>query len=658
MGLKTRLEERYGCVVLSQFAAQALVRTRMHSSNTPVVVMEGVRPLESVFARNSKAAALGLRERMTRVEVETFGHVVILARCVAEEGAAKAILREVAGRFTPRTEERETGADWECVLDLSGTERLLGEPAIALRKLQQAVAVAGFEAAVVLCGNADAGLSLARAGRSAVIEQGEEARALAGLRVAVLGLDEEQEERFAAWGIRTLGDLAALPEVELIARMGQAGRALQMRALGRSPHHLEPVEEPLRLEETLEFDEAVETLEPLLFCMNVMLERLVARALERALALASVTVSLWMERCADRVLHDDEGTVPDSKIQDGRVESQSEPLLVAPAASPRLERTASPAGSFEARLGLASADAAVRKAWHRAALTGERLAIHDEPPVRGEALRERLGIGDGQAMRRKAAALHLVRQDTSPPLIVAESPALPEQAPETHARTLSAVKKTDSAQWGQAFERTIRPAVPVVDRSLLLKMLQLDLEAHPAPGAVIRMQLSAESGRAGKVQLGLFAPPMPEPTRFEDTHARLVSLVGERNVGRARPLDTHAQERFELQRFCLPTAAGRPAPESGRIGSPAMALRRMRPPLAVHVHLQEKRIERIWFEGIQFEVQRCYGPWRSSGQWWGEGVWSLDVWDVAGASREGDLLVLLIGWDNLRERWSVNGIYD
>ena len=491
-----------------------------------------------------------------------------------------------------------------------------------------------------------------------MVEAGKEARALADLRVVVLGLDGEQEERFAAWGIRTLGELAALPEAELIARMGQAGRELRLRALGRLPHHLEPAEKPFLLEETLEFDEPVEMLDPLLFCMNVMLERLVSRALERALALASVTVSMWMERCGDRVVGEDIALVVEKGVQ---LEERSKAPTSKPTVEPRLEHGASGAtGTFEARLGLASADAAVRKAWHRAALTGERLAVRDEPPVRGEALRERLGIGDGQAMRRKAAALHLVREDKPAPIAAGKpvAEALPEQGRENRSEPVTALaEKVASMLWGQAFERTIRPAVPVTDRSLLLKMLQLDLEAHPAPGAVIRLQLSAESGRAGRVQMGLFAPPMPEPTRFEDTHARLVSLVGERNVGRARPLDTHAPERFDLERFRLPAAAVR-LPRGFERNGPGMTLRRMRPPLTCHVVLDEKRIERLWFEGTKFEVERCYGPWRTSGEWWGEGVWSLDVWDVAGASKDGDLLILMVGRDLLRSCWSVNGIYD
>ena len=664
MGVDSGLAEWYGCVVLPQFAAQAFVCRHAGLGGRAVVVMEGVSPTEWVFALNREAAALGLLPRMTRLEAEIFGDVVIVPRSVADEQAAQATLREALGRFTPRMEERGDGADWECLLDLCGTERLLGEPAVAARKLHETLVGLGFEACVVLCGNADAGLSLARSGRGArVVRQGEQARALAGLRVGVLGLTDEQEERFVIWGIRTLGELAALPELALIARMGQAGRELRLRALGQLPHYLKPPAEALRLEETLEFDDPVETLEPLLFCMNVMLEHLVARAFERALALASVTVLLWLEPCADRVVEEDlTASAPQSRPVECQPQTRFE------VGELDVERPQSPPTGLEARLGMASADAAVRKAWHRAALMGERVPVRDEPPVRGEALRERLGIGDGQAMRRKAAALHLVREDIPPAALATDLPHLelvalkPAIAAATSLQVevsvAQRVEPTDASRWGEPFERTIHPAVPLLDRTLLLKMLQLDLEAHPAPRAVVRLQLSATSGHAGKVQLGLFAPPMPEPTRFEDTHARLASLVGPGNVGRARLLDTHAPQRFELERFHIPAPLNKLPVTRDAISSPAIALRYMRPPLAVQITMREKQIEQIWFEGTKFEVERCYGPWRSSGHWWGSEVWSQDMWDIACENKEGTQLICLIGWDLLRESWSLKGIYD
>ncbi len=650
--------ELYGCVVVAQFAAQAMLRTRPDLHARPVVVLEGVSPMERVCACNGKAAALGVQEGMTRVEVETFGVQQILSRIEAEEDAAKKVLRQVMGEFTPRLEERGQGVAWACVLDLSGTERLLGKPEVLSRKIQASLAELGFEACVVLCANADAGLSLARMGKGRVVMPGGEAAALAALPVSALGLDEDQQERFAIWGIRTLEELAALPEVELIARMGQAGGKLRLRARGELPHLLEPTPEVFRLDEMLEFDEPVETLEPLLFCMNVMLERLVSRAQERALAIASVTVSLWVERCADRTVGEHDSIAANIKLP---ATYEEMPLMKMSKLQPAAMPGAAP--DLPSRLGMASADASVRKAWHRAALFGERPTIEDLPRVRGEASRARLGIGDGQAMQRASSKLHLVEQNqpnlknglhraslSSNTLQVEDQigfPGINRNKPQHKAEP-----------WADAFERTIQPAIPLVDRALLLKMLQLDLEAHPAPGYVIRVGLAAKAGLASRIQLGLFAPPMPEPTRFEDTHARLASLVGTENIGQVKPLDTHAAESFALERFRLPGVIANGRPEYAVCHPPAIALRRMRSSSEIRVMMQGRRISAFWLSDSRFEVERCYGPWRSSGKWWGQEIWSTDAWDVAARSLEEELLICLVSWDFLRCCWLISGIYD
>lgn len=86
----------------------------------------------------------------------------------------------------------------------------------------------GIASCATVSGNLHAAVCMARGLRSGatvkVIPQGEEAAALAELPLTVLDLAPEQAETFAAWGVRTLGMMAALPENDLAARMGQEGR--------------------------------------------------------------------------------------------------------------------------------------------------------------------------------------------------------------------------------------------------------------------------------------------------------------------------------------------------------------------------------------------------------------------------------------------------
>lgn len=128
-----------------------------------------------------------------------------------------------------------------------------------------------------------------------VVPSGEQGAALATLPLTVLDLPQDQSETFASWGIHTLGMLAALPERELIARMGRHGKRLRQLASGTLPHLFQPVEPAFTLEEKMELDSPVEILDSLLFVAGVMLEQLILRAASRVLALASVTITLSLE---------------------------------------------------------------------------------------------------------------------------------------------------------------------------------------------------------------------------------------------------------------------------------------------------------------------------------------------------------------------------
>lgn len=75
-----------------------------------------------------------------------------------------------------------------------------------------------------------------------VVPEDYEAQALAALSLHVLPLELEHAETFAAWGLRTCGELAALAETDLTSRLGQAGKKLHGLARGDWPHLMTPAE--------------------------------------------------------------------------------------------------------------------------------------------------------------------------------------------------------------------------------------------------------------------------------------------------------------------------------------------------------------------------------------------------------------------------------
>ncbi|MGH8092822.1 MAG: hypothetical protein ACREIF_05060 [Chthoniobacterales bacterium] len=79
------------------------------------------------------------------------------------------------------------------------------------------------------------------------------------------------------WGVHTLGDLAALPQGDLTARLGPEAARLWEQASGKSTRLLRLVRPPEIFAEQIDFEHEIETAEPLLFVLQRFLEQLTRR---------------------------------------------------------------------------------------------------------------------------------------------------------------------------------------------------------------------------------------------------------------------------------------------------------------------------------------------------------------------------------------------
>ena len=131
-----------------------------------------------------------------------------------------------------------------------------------------------------------------------------------------------------------------------------------------------------------------------------------------------------------------------------------------------------------------------------------------------------------------------------------EGPAFPWRMAPAPTRNLKPETRNST------FTRTIELPVPMLDAKVFLKLLQLDLKAHPPGAPILKVHLSATPAQPRTTQGGLFLPPTPEPEKLELTLARIAGMVGEDKVGSLQLLDSHRPEAFRMQRFVPMEPAG------------------------------------------------------------------------------------------------------
>ncbi len=222
---------------------------------------------------------------------------------------AAAALQAIARDFSPRFEMH--GADL-VVVDVSGLERLLGPARVIGEELRRTAAARGIRAHVAVAATQTAAMVLAHAQPGlTIVARGGEADALAPMAIGILErIGAQTPERppahvdrgslassaLARWGIKTLGELAALPAADLVARLGRAALGWQAVARGDDVRPLVPALEDERFESTLELEWPIEGLEPLSFVLTRLLEPLSTRLERRDRGAAVLHVVLRLVR--------------------------------------------------------------------------------------------------------------------------------------------------------------------------------------------------------------------------------------------------------------------------------------------------------------------------------------------------------------------------
>jgi protein ImuB len=254
--------------------------------------------------------------------------------------------------------------------------------------------------------------------------------------------------------------------------------------------------------------------------------------------------------------------------------------------------------------------------------------------------------------------------------------------------------------------------MPIRDARTLRTLALLDLESNPPPAAIDRVVVAVDPTPGRVVQFSLLTRPLPSPEQLSTLLARLAALMGEGRCGAPVVVDSWQPGAFGMKPFAprdgngihrdgprrrgdaekhinalnvlRVSASPRPV-EVEVVANPAVALRRFRFPVPARVRVDAGKPVRVTTDRRGLDggrVERCAGPWRTSGGWWADGAgeagvagkagranphqphppdlphpphpWDRDEWDVA----LNDGATYRVFRERDAERWFIEGIVD
>jgi len=257
----------FAVILIPDFSLHALLRFNPALRGEPVAILtgEGRRARVAEVSAGVTAVAPGMTAAQALAECPA---LQLLNPSLVAERETGALLLSVAWTLSPWVEPAASG---RCTVDLTGANA--DTLPAQLRAVRTQLSLQGLPVKIGVGPNA----LLARyaAHLAAPDLWVRDAGAfLKPLPLSLLELTADEERLFADLGIRTLGELTAFPRAALNNRLGGRGDALWSRAAGEWSTPLQPAPFPARYRAEAVLEEAVETLEPLLFLLRRFCERL------------------------------------------------------------------------------------------------------------------------------------------------------------------------------------------------------------------------------------------------------------------------------------------------------------------------------------------------------------------------------------------------
>lgn len=267
---------RIACLWVPDMFLRAHLRLDPESAGRPLALTDGRTGRGAVIATSASAAQAGVVPGMTPTQARATCDTVIV--CTVSPDALAAAVSTMADVASTLSSRVEIGNGDQVFMDCEGSALLWDSESELATVLGARVARCGLPAWV---GIADSKLGASIAARESggirIIPPGRTRAFLAPLPVARLDPDPESAVTLASWGVRSIGDLAALPCGAVAHRLGPAGARLVRRARGEDDTPLVGRHVPRAFNESLALDYGVDRLEPLVFVLRRLLESVTDR---------------------------------------------------------------------------------------------------------------------------------------------------------------------------------------------------------------------------------------------------------------------------------------------------------------------------------------------------------------------------------------------
>ena len=278
----------FAAIVISDFALQAALRHEPELRTRPVILLAEKASKAPILQSTAAARALGIVPGLTATQAQTrCPGVLAKLRSPTAERTTTATLLEAAFSASPFVEDTAPGV---CTIELKSTRA--PDPRELSQKLRAHFAALHLDAQLGFAPTADLALLAAQSTSDWLAIRC--ASELADLPVAALDPSPTLLCIFEKWGIRTLRELVALGRSALVERLGAEALPLHARATGRVERPLRCLPPPEIFEESIEFEQEIETLEPLLFILRRFIEALAQRLENVWLVAAELTLRLTL----------------------------------------------------------------------------------------------------------------------------------------------------------------------------------------------------------------------------------------------------------------------------------------------------------------------------------------------------------------------------